>query len=293
MKKHTRLALLIIGFPLVFLSSCGGNDTKKTTDEAISDKVVDKQVEDQQQGNKTYNQIPSPDEMFGFIKESGLTYNVELLNSTANANSYTDPNREALNFGIYSADLAYAAAYQEFDVAIKYFGTIQKLSDRVGISGAFSKELIQKIQENLDNPDSLLENSSASYFSVVDYLTQNEQGGKLGVIAAAGWLETVYIVVNSANYKKDKKAVARLADQKLTLENLLDYLEQYTANDGDKTILKKLTNLATLFDYLNVKDAKARMVLGGGSSVSMTEAQFNAIKDKVNEIRNNIVKVDE
>ena len=33
------------------------------------------------------------------------------------------------------------------------------------------------------------------------------------------------------------------------------------------------------------------MVLGGGENIKITEAQFNAIKNKVNEIRNNIVKV--
>jgi len=301
MKKHTRLAILLLGFPLVFLTSCGGDNDNKDAD-AISDEPVSEQVEEPQ-GNKTYYQIPSPDEMFGFIKESGLTYNVELLNNIDKANSYTDPKRQALNFGIYSADLAYAAAYQEFNTAIKYFGTIQKLADNVGIAGAFDKELIQKIQANLNNPDSLLENSSASYFSVVDYLIQNEQGDKLGIIAAAGWLETVYIVVNTANYNKDKKAIDRLADQKLILENLLDYLKEYSSNDGVAAIQENLKDLKSLFDGLDEKEGKSgvalkknkggKMVLGGGNSIVMTEVQFNAIKDKVNEIRNNIVKINE
>jgi hypothetical protein len=298
MKKQSKLVLaLLVGFPLVMMISCGGDDPV----EDLVEDVVD--VVDEPEGNETYYQIPSPDEMFGFIKESGLEYNGELLNSPQNVNNYTTPEQQALNFGIYSADLAYTAAYEEFNESIKYFGTVQKLSESIGISGAFDSELIEKIQGNLDNPDSLLANSSSSYFSVVDYLEQNEQGDKLGIIASAGWLETVYVVANTIDYKKDQAAVERLADQKLTLENLLDYLDKYSSSPEVSEISLMFKDLETVFASLSESDSEGsgisfkkkdngKMVLGGGSSISITEEQFNAIKDKVNEIRNKIVQIE-
>ena len=133
MKKQSKLVIaLLIGFPFLMFTSCGEDDSLDTT----AEELVEELVEDNQ-GNKTYYQIPSPDEMFGFIKESGLEFNGELLNATQNSDSYTDPKKQALNFGIYSANLAYTAAYEEFDKTIKYFGTIQKMADQIGISSAF------------------------------------------------------------------------------------------------------------------------------------------------------------
>ncbi|MCB9359836.1 MAG: hypothetical protein H6587_10530 [Flavobacteriales bacterium] len=296
MKKQSKLAIaLLVAFPISLLTSCS-DDPKPTEDVA---QVVEEVVEEE---NKSYYQIPSPDEMFGFIKESGLKYNSASLNPIQNITSYNDPKSQALNFGIYSADLAYTAAFEEYQESIKYFGSIQKLGDQIGLSAAFDKSLIERIQNNLDNADSLVAITNTSYFSVVDYLEQNEQGDKLGLVASAGWLETVYIAANTINYDKDKAAVERLADQKLTLDNLIAYLEKYSENTDVKEVLEMFKDLETTFAILNEVDSGTgislkkkeggKMVLGGGSSIKITKDQFEAIKAKISEIRNNIVKTE-
>jgi hypothetical protein len=296
MKKQIKIvATILLALPLVFLTSCGGDDPIEEAIEVVED------VEPE--GNEVYYQIPSPDEMFGFIKESGLAFNGELLNPVQNSDSYTDPKMQALNFGIYSADLAYTAAFEEFNETTKYFGTIQKMAEPLGINSAFDKSLIERVQGNLDNADSLVAITNTSYFAVVDYLDQNEQGDKLGIIAAAGWLETVYVVANTTNYAKDKAAVDRLADQKLTLGNLIDYLNKHKDNADVNEVLGWFNELEAVFSALPEEEGSGsgisfkkkdngKMVLGGGSSISISEEQFNAIKNKVTEIRNNIVKIE-
>jgi len=180
MKKQIKIvASILMALPLVLLTSCGGEDP--TIEETIEEVVEDVEI----QGNETYYQIPSPDEMFGFIKESGLAFNGEILNSIGNSDAYTDPKMQALNFGIYSADLAYTASFEEFNETTKYFGTIQKMAEPLGLNSAFDKTLIERAQANLGNADSLVAITNTSYFAVVDYLEQNEQGDKLGIIAAA------------------------------------------------------------------------------------------------------------
>lgn len=297
MKKHSKIAIaLLIGLPISMLTSCA--DDPKPTEQV--EEVVEEVVEEIE--NKSYYQIPSPDEMFGFIKESGLKYNSSTLNPIQNATSYNDPKSQALNFGIYSADLAYTAAFEEYQESIKYFGSIQKLGDQIGLSSAFDKSLIERIQNNLDNADSLVAITNSSYFSVVDYLEQNEQGDKLGLVASAGWLETVFIAANTINYEKDKAALERLADQKLTLDNLIDYLAKYEDNADVKEVLNVFMELESTFAQLGEEKAASgislkkkdsgKMVLGGGSSIKISKEQFEAIKAKVSEIRNNIVKTE-
>lgn len=293
MKKQSKLAVaLLVGLPMVMFTSCGGDEQIEDLEEVVAEVI-------EEEGPKSYYQIPSPDEMFGFIKESGLEYNADLLNPIQNVENYTDPNSQALNFGIYSAELAYTAAFGEFDKTIKYFGTIQKLADQIGISSAFDKALIERVQGNLEDVDSLVGITNTSYFAVVDYLEQNEQGDKLGIIASAGWLETLYIVANSTDYNKNKAAVERLADQKLTLENLLDYLEPFEGDANVAELMASLNDLSLVFDALGEEETGSgislkkkddgKMVLGGGSTITITEDQFNALKDKINEIRNGIV----
>lgn len=297
MKKQSKLVVtLLVGLPIFMFTSCGGDDVVDV-EETLTEEVA--VVEE---GNQTYYQIPSPDEMLGFIYESGLEFNAEILNSTQNVDNYTDPYSQALNFGIYSADLAYTAAFGEFDKTIKYFGTIQKLADQIGISSAFDKSLIERVQGNLDNVDSLVGITNTSYFAVVDYLEKNEQGDKLGIIAAAGWLETLYIVANSTDYNSNKAAVERLADQKLTLENLLDYLDKYRGNSDVDQLLISLEDLELTFETLGKVESESgislkkkddgKMVLGGGTTISISEEQFNTIKDKINEIRNSITNTE-
>ncbi|MDT8412800.1 MAG: hypothetical protein RQ875_10080 [Vicingaceae bacterium] len=293
MKRNLKYTIAIIAaFPMLMYTSC-------TEDKPIEDVEVEIVTDEKPLSEKFY-QIPAPDEMFGFVKNSGLTYNKALINSPQKLTSYTSPLEQTMIFGVYSADLAYTAAYEEFNESIKYFAIIQKLAENIGISGAFNEELMNNIKNNLDKPEQLLENSNDSYFSVVDYLEQNEQGDKLGIIAAAGWLETVYIVANSIDYNKNEAALQRLADQKLTLDNLLMYLDKYNENADVKEIATMLKELETTFESIEEetnssgitlkKKSEGKMVLGGGSSPKISKEQFEAIKSKVNELRTKIVK---
>jgi hypothetical protein len=295
MKRNLKYAIAIIAaFPMLMYTSC-------TEDKPMEEEVEVEIVTDEKPQNEKFYQIPAPDEMFGFIKKSGLTYNKALINSPQKQTSYTTPLEQTMIFGVYSADLAYTAAYEEFNESIKYFAIIQKMAENIGISGAFNEELMNNIKNNLDKPEQLLENSNDSYFSVVDYLEQNEQGDKLGIIAASGWLETVYIVANSIDYNKNEAALQRLADQKLTLDNLLMYLDKYNGNTDVKEMTAVLKELEVVFEPVAEKDTNSsgitlkkkgegKMVLGGGSSLKISKEQFEAIKSKVTELRTKIVK---
>jgi len=162
--------------------------------------------------------------------------------------------------------------------------------------------MLDKVEDNLSNPDSLLLVANNSYNSIIEYLEQNEQGDKVGITAAGGWIETMYIVVNSTDYDKDKKSLSRLADQKLTLDNLLSYLDEYQSNQDVSGILETLKELKTIYSDLSEtkkdgkvclqKNTNGKMILKGGSKVSMTQEQFILVKKEVNKVRNKITRVE-
>src|SRR5690606_37115825 len=57
---------------------------------------------------KIFFSIPSPVEMAALIKEKGYRFDLSMLNKTENVDRYTGETRQAVNLGIYGADLSYA-----------------------------------------------------------------------------------------------------------------------------------------------------------------------------------------
>ncbi|PKP46349.1 MAG: hypothetical protein CVT95_07155 [Bacteroidetes bacterium HGW-Bacteroidetes-12] len=92
-----------------------------------------------------------------------------------------------------------------------------------------------------------------------------------------------------------------MADQKLTLDNLMLYLEKYGEDENVKELMVWLKELEQVFASLSEDNATSsgislkkkeggKMVLGGGSTVGITKNQFETLKAKINEIRAKIVK---
>lgn len=293
-----RLHVLSIGAligSVLLLSSCG-EDTSTT--KVVSEEVVEQEELTKNTSDEHY-QIPSPDEMFDFIKSSGVEYQFDVLNSVDHVIHYNSPFKQTLNFGVYAADLAYSSSFGEFQEAIKCFGTVQKLADNIGVASAIEESLVSRIQNNLENKDSIVALTNQLYFSVTNYLESNQQGYKLGVFAAAGWIETLYIVTNSVSFEGNETTYERLADQKLTLDNLLDYLTAFNDDEDVQQVITWLGELQTLFGGLSaenggktsLKKSNGKMVLGGGNKLTITTDEFQKIKDKIVEIRTNIVSI--
>ena len=70
------------------------------------------------------------------------------MNDPANIDNYTESMSQALNFGVYSADLAMAASYGEGTNTIAYFKVIRKLGESLNINSAFDETVFKRIEEN-------------------------------------------------------------------------------------------------------------------------------------------------
>ncbi len=292
MSKTTRLfSFACICGAILLAPACGGSD-----DEIPTDTPIDTAVAAKPEVEKFY-QIPSPDEMFAFIKQGGFKYNKSLVNSTDELTKYVSPKSQALNFGIYTGDLAYTAAFEEYQSTIKYFGAVRKLADQLGIASAFDESMVARIQNNLSSSDSLVSITGDSYFTIVDYLEQNGRGKTLALMAAGGWLESMYIVVSSINkFEANSPAIERLADQKLTLDNLFEYMNKYTSDNSVASAIEDFKSVKAAFDQLKTTEGEAtsekkenKLVFGSSEpTTGINSEQYEAIKKAVIELRNKI-----
>ncbi len=299
MKKNNLKYMFAAGIIAAF-TACGSDNQGDTSGEQAGNDtaaVTHSQEENRQQ--TVYYQIPSPDEMFDFIKNGGLSFKSELLLPVENLQQYNTTLQQALIFGVYSADLAYTAAFEEYQTSLKYFGTVQKIAEQLGISSAYDASTAERIKNNLDNADSLVAVTGDTYFAVVDYLEQNNEEAKLGAIAAAGWVESMYIVLSLADETTNNEVLQRIKDQKLTFDNLYDYLQQHNDNQQVQEIVKLLEPLNDFFASIEEKeDAKTtftkkngKFVLGGDETVApLTPEQLQELKNKITALRAQITQ---
>lgn len=276
----------------LFLASCGSEGDKKSEESLLPAAEQPAAAKEEVQ---TFYQIPSPAEMFEFINNGKLKYKSELLNSTDNITTYADKKSQAINFGVYSADLAYTSSFEKYQESIKFFGTIRKLSNDLGISYAFDEALVSRIQNNMSNADSLVIISSDSYLKIIEFLEGNEQGKTLALIAAGGWLESLYLVLNLVEINTaDEKMKQKISDQRYTFENLNLYLNKYASDPNVAETLKDFEEIKGVFDSMaqnggsSMKKTGGKRVLGG-SNTGVNKDQLNTLKEKVNTLRTKFV----
>lgn len=289
----------VLTLGLLFSLACG-EPTSQRDEESTSkqDSLKEAAVAPQlQQRDKAFYPIPSPEQMFRFISDAGLEYSKSLLNDPALAAGYVSPSKKALNFGVYTADLAYAAAYQDIETTMEHYKVVKRLGAEMNIAEMMTSEMMKKMEANMQDPDSLAAIASDSYYQAVDYLESNEQNGKLALMSLGGWIESLYITLNSIEeVKADSPTAQRIADQKITFGNLYTYLKKNEEEVGVKEALEDVKDIRSVFaSLLEEKTASSssskqgsKMVFGKGSKINMNEAQFAALKKSINAYRDKI-----
>jgi len=283
----------------LFITSCSGD---KTEEEIVNPKdttQVSAEAPKEASGYETFFQVPSPGEMLSFIKSVGKRdkSKISILNPTENINKYTDEKSKALNFGIYSTDLSYCSIFNLGSESIKYFKVVKQLGDQLGLSATIKPEILARIEKNIDNTDSLVVITDDLYYSSFETLEEGKQGNVLALVVAGGWLESVYIAINMVDkFQKDNPVVQRIADQKYTLENLIEFLKKHEENSPDvKQVKADLEDLMKSFNLLkeekisdtSLKQEGSKKLIGGGINLVIDEKVFNEIKTKVIKLRNN------
>lgn len=290
MKKSTLLFLSSIA--ILTFSSCGGDGKTDELETVDSPKVEEPKVNPV---SETFFQVPSPGEMLTFIKMVGKNqHNTAFLNPASNEKNYTDSKSKAINFGIYSCDLSYCSIFEIGSEALKYFKTVKTMGDQIGVSTAIKPEILKRLESNIGTPDSLAVITDDVYFSSFETLEDSKQGPTLALVVAGGWIESIFIATNLAKYEEKSPIIERLADQKYTLENLIEFLKKHEGDANVAAVKKDFEGLLAEFNKINEKDAVAAKtkesgktaMLGGGKQLVMSQDVYNAIVAKIKEIRN-------
>lgn len=243
--------------------------------------------------------IPSPIQTAFLLKEVGTTYQSSLLNSTDKATSYITTQGKALNLGIYGADLGYATIYDQSQEAISYMAVSKRLTSELGISGLYDKEQLKRFESNIGNQDSLLALVSDAFKSADKYLKNNQQSDLSVLILAGGWVETLHFATNLAKSTDNQAIKNRIGEQKITIKNLINLLLPYNEGPEVADLVNQLNELKDIYAGITfnyefkepetIAEEKLT-IIKSVSSVDMSAQQLLDIADKVDSIRNSIIK---
>ncbi|CAN5908507.1 hypothetical protein BH11BAC7_BH11BAC7_34620 [soil metagenome] len=288
--------LLVTAFAFALaLNSCGNDDAANGTDSVpVSDSMP------ASDSNTVFDPgVPSPGEMFAFMKAAGSpNASGDKLNAPENEKNYNTKKAQSLNLGIYSADLLYCSTFNISNKVVAYFGTCMRMGTKLNVATSLTDKDKERISKNAGVADSLVSISNDLYLSTFENLENNQRGGDLSLMLAGGWVEGLYLMSNMVkDFDKDKGTAERILDQKLSLDNLVEFMTKHEANADVKAVNDQMKELQTLMNAVGASDNKTgevktknkKLVIGGGSKSTITKEQFEQIKSKIAEIRTSFV----
>jgi len=278
MKKNRIIYFLSI----IVLSGFWACSGSQEGTQLIEDDVVEQEsVANKEALGQAIFQLPSPVELFMFMWEDGAPFNAANLNSISNASTYVDSKKKAINLGVYSADLAYCTIYDKNQETMNLFSATKSLAEDLGLTEGFDQSILDRIDKNIDNSDSLYQITSDSYSKTLVFLQSQGQTQILPYIIYGGWVESVFIATQTVKkYKPESEIAMRISDQGLLVENLKEFFQYIEANDKNATlVLKDLEELDAIFQKsLDTEDGL------------MSKEIYQELKGKIKSIRTEVVK---
>jgi hypothetical protein len=302
--KFKVLTLVASVVMATFLFSCSSDEKKDTggNTEIDTTEQDDDLMNSMNQAKQVFYSLPSPIETAMLIKRAGAKYDESLLNPTTNAPNYMGNKSMALNLGVYSADLSFASLFDQTQTSIKYMSASKTLADNIGILNAISPEIMERLESNINQKDSIIDIISETFMNSNSFLKENDRAEIAAMILVGGWIEGLYIATQIAKMTDSaEELIDRIIDQRLSLGTLIGLLEQYSEDSKDiASIYEELMKLKEIFDKIEVTTSKIEPVTDPVTKVTTLKATeekapldpavFKALCNQVASFRNGIVK---
>lgn len=296
-----RLIIIIIFLiPLAFYS-CNNSKNSNTDINDDNDSTLNVGYQDHvQKVKKIFYNIPSPIEMASLMQRAGAEYDPSILNRIESFEKYNTNSKMALNLGVYGANLSYTRMFDQIQESVNYLSVIRKLSEGLGIPQQPGTFAVSRIEQNIENRDSLLYIITDIYASADTYLKESNRGSTAALIILGGWVEALYIATSIIDYNDPSKEIMeRIAEQKYSLTNLIELLKGYDNDEIIALYMPLLEKLNTTFDKIEIITTKAEIItdsvkkvtsISNQNKINVAIENVKELKTIVTELRKELIK---
>jgi hypothetical protein len=241
---------IVITSALLFASCQNGN---KQTSQATSADTTNLKKEITQDVKSVVYPLPTPFQVTKMLNSMGASYVSGNLNPVSKAGEYFTERIKAVNLGVYGADLAYAASYDQKQDVQLYSKALKTLIDELGINIDFSRLLSADFKQKINNKDTLVDLITKTYYETYKNLSE-KSNPELAVMMVSGmWVELMYIATNiSKETYHNSNIVKMVSDQKDSYGKLMKILNEHNSSPDIKELETKLLILKPAFE--NVKN---------------------------------------
>lgn len=287
-------------FGLLF-ASCG-DEPKDTNVEDVTQEVSVEEANENAVTSKLVKldseifSLPSPVQTAVLLSKSEIPYNDALLNPVEKLNSYMNQSSQALNLGVYGADLAYLSNYNNAQLKLDYFKVVEDLATELNIRNNIDQSLIDRFASNIDSRDSLYKLNANLFKAADQYLKQNDEEEVAALVLSGGWIEALHLSMQAAESNDAMRN--RIGEQGTAVRSIVNLLKRST-EPSTLELAAKMAALAELFEGLNmtytyvkpIPDASQRIsYLNSKSKVELSDEQLALIAVQVDAIRNMIIQ---
>lgn len=284
--KLTVKSLFSVAIVSTFFACADAPKTEEKQEEEVVTEEIETEVETMEEDNSFI--LPSPIQIAAIFNRAGLNYQDGLTNSPSNVSNYNTKTAKYLNFGVYSADLAYVVLNSKQQASIDYINAVKTLSEDIGMPSIFGTgQLITSFEKNIDNQDTVLSILTTIKSRTDDYLAENGDQSKEAIFFSAAWVEGMYLGAKSAS--NSSKITPRLIEQMTILDNIIRAVESQNDQSLDMSFmvsgLKEIK--ATFEGFEEVKSLNNDDV--GLSDITLTPEELALLTEEITTLRTKIV----
>lgn len=299
-----KLSILVFGVFLLF--ACSGEQTNSQEldiPDSVKNAPTQKMKEvGQEVIDDLVQNVSSPIEMAALIKKAGVPFSKDYLSNPDLVDSYNSTFDKALNLGIYGADLGYLNMYDKTSLIINHITAIKKLTEALKIGQFFDFSTLKRLASNNENLDSLMYISTSSFNKMDRYLRESNRSNASTLMVAGVWIEGLYLATQVAEKTNSKEINERIAEQKISLNDLIIVLKVYGYDQNFKSIINDFEEIKSVFDPIKItvemgepemiENEKGELIIKQNDKqiVEIPEGQMEKIISVTERIRNKMIK---
>lgn len=247
----TKLYIAAAIFATTFIStSCTSDSTLDDNLQVEQVEILDTTTEEVFESPDSDYHLPSALQIAGIFKRSGMQFNAEAMNPTENASTYTTAAAQMLNFGVYSADIAFCVTNNQTNEARQLIVVIKDLAETQGMAAIFdNKDLMDKFDASLGIKDSIEYVMIEIHERTEEYMAENQMTHSSAVHFAGAWIEGMHLgATDYMNNPENKNVSAQIIEQMEILNNIIKGLKDPKNNElAIKDVISDLETIETTY----------------------------------------------
>jgi hypothetical protein len=264
---------------VLLMASCGTGPKDQKANEEAADTINQELTLTPEAKNMLY-ELPTPFEVTQMLQDAKAGYIFDITNPIDNVGKYVTERSKAVNLGIYSADLAYSATYNQIDNTNQFLRCTNQLADALGIAGVYHPDLVEQVKSFANDKDSLVALVSDIFVATNDFLSKNNRNQVAVYIATGAFIEGLYLATSLNAFAEDNTQIATvILDQTGNYDKLVTVLELYKDDAAMKPVVEEILKLKPLFTDFGLEKGKQQ-----------DAEQANAMNELVESVRNTFIQ---